>query len=114
MTTQLQHGMVPGSHERSNGPECRCGGAWNRWDDKCAKQEAATKAFRELEYMVSLGDNDGYLGVINNFSHAEVSFTKHEDVQNTVVLSIDDIKKLIPMLQAVVDGFPEFGGGVSP
>ncbi|MDB4928305.1 MAG: hypothetical protein JWM10_789 [Myxococcaceae bacterium] len=29
------HGMIPGSHERPDGPECRCGRAWLRWDDRC-------------------------------------------------------------------------------
>lgn len=32
------HGMIPGSHERAGGPECRCGVAWNRWADRCAAQ----------------------------------------------------------------------------
>lgn len=32
----VRHGMVPGSHERMNGPECRCGGwAWDAWNDRC-------------------------------------------------------------------------------
>lgn len=32
------HGMVPGSHERGRGAECRCGAEWGRWTDSCAKQ----------------------------------------------------------------------------
>ena len=29
------HGMIPGSHERPDGPECRCGAAWDRWNARC-------------------------------------------------------------------------------
>jgi hypothetical protein len=29
------HYMLPGSHERANGPECRCGWGWDRFNDRC-------------------------------------------------------------------------------
>ena len=32
------HGMLPGSHERSGGPECRCGAVWFYWDGACLAQ----------------------------------------------------------------------------
>lgn len=27
-SSPVTHGMIPGSHERSRGPECRCGRSW--------------------------------------------------------------------------------------
>lgn len=33
------HGMIPGSHERPGGPECRCGADWDRWNDKCGGEQ---------------------------------------------------------------------------
>jgi len=33
-----QHYMLPGSHERAGGPECRCGWGWDRWNDRCLSQ----------------------------------------------------------------------------
>jgi hypothetical protein len=38
------HGMVPGSHERPGGAECRCGEPWSRWDDACRAQLLAAGA----------------------------------------------------------------------
>jgi hypothetical protein len=35
---QRSHGMLPGSHERPSGPECRCGASWSVWRDCCATQ----------------------------------------------------------------------------
>ncbi len=32
---EAQHGIVPGSHERPEGPECRCGAAWSLFSDHC-------------------------------------------------------------------------------
>jgi hypothetical protein len=32
----LDHGMIPGSHERGGGAECRCGAEWSRWAGHCA------------------------------------------------------------------------------
>lgn len=32
------HGMIPGSHERGNGPECRCGAGWDRYYETCANK----------------------------------------------------------------------------
>lgn len=29
------HGMIPGSHERGNGAECRCGASWDRYYETC-------------------------------------------------------------------------------
>lgn len=37
-----RHGMVPGSHERPVGPECRCGAVWDRWND-CRAAESKTE-----------------------------------------------------------------------
>lgn len=33
-----EHWMLPGSHERMDGPECRCGAAWSWWDDCCVTE----------------------------------------------------------------------------
>jgi hypothetical protein len=33
---ERKHGMLPGSHERHGGPECRCGAAWLYFEDRCA------------------------------------------------------------------------------
>lgn len=33
-----EHGMIPGSHERWSGPQCRCGADWDWWageDGRC-------------------------------------------------------------------------------
>lgn len=32
----VRHGMLPGSHERRDGPECRCGAVWLVAEDRCA------------------------------------------------------------------------------
>lgn len=32
------HRMLGGSHERPNGPECRCGAAWDWWNDQCMRE----------------------------------------------------------------------------
>lgn len=37
--TPVVHGMVPGSHERMGGPECRCGRRWSRWDEECFSED---------------------------------------------------------------------------
>lgn len=29
------HGMLPGSHERPGGAECRCGASWDRYYETC-------------------------------------------------------------------------------
>jgi len=34
---EVRHRMVPGSHERPRGPECRCGAEWDWWDDHCIR-----------------------------------------------------------------------------
>lgn len=33
--TRPRHGMLPGSHERPGGAECRCGAPWDRRYDTC-------------------------------------------------------------------------------
>jgi hypothetical protein len=33
--SETVHRMLPGSHESPRGPECRCGAAWDRWNDRC-------------------------------------------------------------------------------
>lgn len=40
------HFMLPGSHERRRGAECRCGHDWDRWNDRCCSPEAAREAGR--------------------------------------------------------------------
>ena len=35
MSTMREHMMIPGSHERPGGPECRCGADWDYWSDEC-------------------------------------------------------------------------------
>lgn len=37
-----EHYMLPGSHERATGAECRCGWAWDRWNDRCTSQTERT------------------------------------------------------------------------
>jgi hypothetical protein len=37
-----KHGMIPGSHERAGGPECRCGAAWLYFEDRCAQAAKET------------------------------------------------------------------------
>lgn len=37
------HRMVPGSHERSRGAECVCGGAWDHWSEQCVNQKGASR-----------------------------------------------------------------------
>lgn len=34
------HYMLPGSHERGDGAECRCGWGWDRFNDRCLSQQA--------------------------------------------------------------------------
>lgn len=41
------HDMLPGSHERPGGPECRCGAAWDRWGGGCMSIPAPDAAARE-------------------------------------------------------------------
>lgn len=41
-----EHFMLPGSHERPAGAECRCGSDWDRWNDRCCSPEAAREAGR--------------------------------------------------------------------
>lgn len=103
------HGMIPGSHERGFGAECRCGGQWDRWNDQCLMEAWKTGQFRDLNFSVTFGENKGYLAVENNFSSAEFSFVSQEAVENTVTLSIEDLRKLIPALQIMVDGAEKFG-----
>lgn len=104
------HGMIPGSHERGFGfVECRCGARWDQWNDECVKASEDMKEFRDLNFSVTFGENKGYLAVENNFSSAEFSFVSQEDVENTVTLSIEDLRKLIPTLQIMVDGAEKFG-----
>jgi hypothetical protein len=31
------HRMLPGSHERSGGPECICGAEWSPWNSTCTR-----------------------------------------------------------------------------
>ncbi len=33
---RLEHGMIPGSHERMSGPECRCGAGWIVFGSRCS------------------------------------------------------------------------------
>lgn len=35
MPETVVHRMLPGSHERPGGPECRCGAEWDWWNDRC-------------------------------------------------------------------------------
>jgi hypothetical protein len=105
----VAHGMIPGSHERGGGAECRCGGQWDRWNDQCLMEAWKTRQFRDLNFSVTFGENKGYLAVENNFSSVEVSFVEHEAVKNAVTLSIEDLRKLIPALQIMVDGAEKFG-----
>lgn len=102
------HRMLPGSHERGGGAECRCGSQWDRWNDECVKNAADMKEFRDLNFSVTFGENKGYLAIENNFSSAEFSFVSQENVQNSVKVSIDDLRTLIPMLQVMVDGAEKF------
>lgn len=103
------HRMLPGSHERGHGAECVCGAAWDRWNDLCVKEAKETAEFRELNFTTTLGGNDGYVAIENNFSSAEFSFLKQQEVQNTVTVSIDELRKLIPVLQIIVDSAEKFG-----
>jgi hypothetical protein len=41
--TATAHGMIPGSHERLGGAECRCGAEWSVWEEICYVQ------FKEAE-----------------------------------------------------------------
>lgn len=40
MSDEQQHRMLPGSHERPTGPECRCGAEWDYWNDMCVTLES--------------------------------------------------------------------------
>lgn len=117
MTEQnVEHSLVPGSREASNGGACQCGSQWDCWNNRCAKLSEEiyqTEHFRTLNFMATVGENDGYLTVGNLPNGAEVSFAEHSDVKNKVVLNIDEVKKLIRSLQVVVDGYPVFGGGTA-
>jgi hypothetical protein len=33
--TAIEHGMLPGTHERPGGAECRCGMPWDFWNERC-------------------------------------------------------------------------------
>ena len=108
ISERVVHGMIPGSHERGGGAECRCGAQWDRWNDECFKRAEDMKEFRDLNFMATFGENNDYLAIENNFSSAEVSFVSQEDVKNSVTLSIEDLRKLIPALQMIVDGAEKF------
>lgn len=38
MVEATEHRMLPGSHERPRGPECRCGAEWDYWNDECVSE----------------------------------------------------------------------------
>ncbi|MFT4281196.1 hypothetical protein [Microbacterium sp.] len=38
------HGMLPGSHERGGGAECRCGMPWDYWNSRCLSFPAGIQA----------------------------------------------------------------------
>lgn len=46
------HFMLPGSHERAGGPECRCGSGWDRWNDMCATGAKAPEPTRYIDVQV--------------------------------------------------------------
>jgi hypothetical protein len=106
---QIVHGMLPGSHERGGGAECRCGSQWDRWNDVCVKQAQETEEFRALNFSTTVGANEDYLAVENNFSSVDFSIVEQQEVQNTVTISIEELRKLIPMLQIIVDSADKFG-----
>jgi hypothetical protein len=103
------HAMIPGSHERGHGAECRCGASWDRWNDECVKRAGEMKEFRDLNFGVTFGADKGYLAVENNFSSFDFSFASQEDIKNSVTLDIDDLRKLISALHIMADGFEKFG-----
>lgn len=103
------HRMLPGSHERGGGAECRCGAQWDRFNDECFKVAEDMEEFRSLNFAVTFGSNDNYFAVENNFSNAEFSFAQHQEVKNTVTMSIEDLQNLIPVLQLMVDTSAKFG-----
>lgn len=114
MTEHVEHSLIPGSRECANGGQCHCGSQWDCLNNRCAKQSEEiwqTEHFRYMNFMVALGEHEGYLGVENLFNGVEVSFMENTDTKNKVTLDIDDVKKLIQSLQVVVDGYPTFGGG---
>jgi hypothetical protein len=41
MDEREEHGMLPGTHERPGGAECRCGQEWSYWEDMCLTQHKA-------------------------------------------------------------------------
>lgn len=106
------HEMVPFSRVKGVlvGGDCRCGAHWNRYNQVCyTVGEAEVAKFRDLNFGVTFGENNGYLAVENNFSSAEFSFVQLYETQNAVTLSIEDLRKLIPVLQIIVDGAEKFG-----
>lgn len=46
------HFMLPGSHERAGGPECRCGASWDRWNDTCTTGIKGPKPQRYIDVQV--------------------------------------------------------------
>ena len=53
------HFMLPGSHERPGGPECRCGSVWDRLNDRClfgAEVDRNTMSSDDVEYLEAVRD----------------------------------------------------------
>jgi hypothetical protein len=108
--TEVVHEMHPSSRKYGVSDVCRCGAFWDRYNQVCyTVNEAKNAEFRDVNFSVTFGENNGYLAVENNFSSAEFSFVQLYEVQNSVTLSIEDLRKLISSLQVMVDGAEKFG-----
>jgi hypothetical protein len=54
------HGMVPGSHERADGPECRCGALWLPSEGRCTGRISSpgTEPVRDHPTIAALNERD--------------------------------------------------------
>lgn len=57
----VSHRMLPGSHERAGGPECRCGAPWDRVNDRCAAPAQTPAGDEEMteHFMQALDEAEG-------------------------------------------------------
>lgn len=64
----MPHFMLPGSHERPDGPQCSCGASWDYFADKCSTQRTITEPASQESVTLSRpwkpGDDDALAAIL--------------------------------------------------
>lgn len=114
--TRPAHGMLPGSHERPVGAECRCGASWDRRYDTCENKtredllalairiDEARQAANAIEVAAGAGDVYGFLS--QGLRRTLETLTGDDETADAIYESIIESGNTVPEAIAWVEKNP--------